>query len=520
MKKKLTKAKAPKAPKAASGQTQDVNLWRYTSAVYDSNRGWNPFINTNSADVSIETDLWILRRQAEELNANYPIIKSIVNGITSAVCGNGFHISVDTKDNALNDSLEKHIRRWTSTPLCDAANRRNLSELTEVQVRAWILYGEAFSLLVKSSQEEKYQTKIRVLDPNKVRNPGNQQSNTQDPFLSYGIQKDKYGRLLNLFYEIDANKTIKKPFYDKEGNLLVQQLYRPMFPEQTHGEPLLASIYRMALDLGTYIRSEVQAASNASQINVIAKLADPAAKVNQLNAQYNNLNPKANPIPTVPQNPIRQVQGINPGVQIVLNPEETLEQFKLERPGTLFIDFVNKISGILTAACGFSYEHIFRSFSDSNYASARISILKSQEEASRWQDIVIAKFIRPALIAFVKELESSGEIDFGSLDIDDVIDAIKIVKPKSVVLDPQKEYAAAKLAVDSNFTTLQQVTDSLGFGAYDGILQQRGREFAQAKELGLVPEAIPNEAPAPTPGSPPNVYKQVGKPPSAGSTRS
>lgn len=502
-----------------------MKLWRYSAGVWDPMYGYNLYADNSDSENSTTRDLYIIRANAEELFANHPVYAAMIEQIVGTVVHTGFGFSVDTPNKELNDAIEKHIKRWAGSTACDARDTNNLNKLIEISVRDWLRVGESFGLIVGTKKVEnpddenelasdEYFTKLRLLDANKIRSPGGVDTPTKDNnWIVYGVEKDRYGVRKRIHYETSGGKFKTFQFKDPKGNSLVVQLYSQLFAEQTHGLPVCASIYRLMKDLSTFVKSEVQAAAVGSQINVIGHFKDPAGRSAQLDS-FNKSNAPSKVKDTIAGTAApRTVMSISPGVILPLKDGEDITQFKLERPLANFQSFVDKIISIMCASSGFSYEYLFKTFSDSNYASARLAAIASQATAARYQAQVIDSLLKPLIRAFITELVATQKVDRGDMELIDIFEAVKIITPKAPILDLQKEINAYKAGVDANFITQQEATEKISNSDYDQVFKQRSREKLEEKQLGIETDPQPETTGTnTTPG-------QVGKPPGENSTR-
>lgn len=462
--------------------SEKVNLWKNAAQAYLRDFGFNPNLDGNDAEASINIDLRDQKELAEELVANHPVAKAIVNNATAHTVLSGISVSVDTNDDKLNDELETHIKRWSKTKACDASRRLDLSGIFQTTLRNFYTYGESFGLIVNTSQ--KYPVSFRGIDWHQFTDPKD-----GDRIIRNGVELDAYNRAVRIWLKGAKNNVISKPYFDSEGNPIVLHCFRQDYFNTSHGVVPFTSVYTLLLNLSVFIKSEVNAAMNSSQLNIIQKRANPTAMLNQLGTTEitngNNCPIKAAVLP------------VRPNMHLMLNPGDQIEQFKLERPSGMFEPFTSYINKIVCAAYGLSYEYLFSSWADSNFSSARINALQNQAVIRANQQLAIDTTIMPLVRALVKSLVESGEVK-ASMDIDELLDAIKIIYPQMPLLDPQREIAAAAARMEANLSNLQIEAEKLGLGDYMAILQQKARENEEISALRVAS----GELPAQSPGAP------------------
>lgn len=473
-----------------SHQTERKEFWRHVASSYTKDYGFNYFSDTNDADASINYDLREQKVLAEELAANHPVAKSIINNATNHTVLSGLTISVDTRDDKLNDILELLIKSWSKSKACDATKRSNLDQIFETCARNLYLYGETLGLIVNTNTP--YSVAFRGIPALSIDTPT---KNIEGRIIKNGIEVDKYGEPKKLWIKkADESGYIGKPYFDSEGNPIVLHAYTVNFFGQTHGQVPITACYKMLLDLSVFVKSEVNVAANSSQINIIQKLNNPEQKAAGL-ATTEVAGSSTSCARKVPVLPIR------PNMTLNMSANESIEQFKLERPSAMFQPFTEYVMKIACASIGLSYEYLFTSWQDSNYSSAKINALQTQAVIKKNQKLLIENMIEPLVFSMVRAAYDNGLFET-DLDISEVLEGIKILPPKLPLLDEQREIAASVARIAGNLSTHQIESERLGGGDYSKIFQQLARE---KKELGV------SEVEQPA--------GQPGKPASEGSTR-
>lgn len=468
-------------------------FWRNAASIHDQNYGTNWYADGSDADTSITNDLWEMWILAEEAFANHPIFRAMVNNLVTHTILSGFGFSMDTSSDALNDEIEKHVARWTKRP--DAAGRSSLNRLIRTSITNYYLYGESLGLIVgdaTSRNRTPYMTKLRGIDPKMLVNPEGDTPNK----VSHGIEVNSYGEPVKLWLRGKDGKNISKPFYDGDGNPIVLHMFKQEFFGQNHGRVPITSIYKSLLDLSVFQKAEVKAAANASQINMIAHFKNPNDRAAS--------RPKINE-GTTEQPQWRPIIEADAGKMVALLDGEDITQFKLERPTTRYGEFIKEVLQILCADLGYSYEYLFTNWQDSNFSSARVAAIHTQEALKQTQDLLEDTILRPLLDTFIKELIVTDKITT-SMDVQEILESYKIIKPKMPLLDPNKELDAIGKKLSFGLTTRQREAERLGEGDYSAIIEQLGRENMEMKINGLTDDTSTKD--------------EGGKPPSEASTRS
>lgn len=476
----------------------DKNYWINKASVYDRNYGYNGYANGGSANNSINRDLTTQWRIAEEAHANHPIYRGVIAQLTNATILDGFNFSFDCEaenKKELDDWTEKQFAIWSKKT--DASGTGDLNSQIFTTIHNFFLYGESFSVLVEPTKSNsKYHTRIRIIPMDKLATSA--AAKGKGNTVEIGVELNGWGEPIRL--AIHGDKSVRyMDIYDEDGCNLVLHTFEKLFPGQTHGSCPITPIYNLLLDLSTYQTSEVKAAANASQINVVSEMPDPYAQAMHLD----KLAPNGISNPTPVKTPIIPVTS---GGWIVQTPGSKIHQFKHERPSTLYPDFIKANMKIICSAMGYSYEYVFNDWSDSNFSSARVAAIQTQATLKRIHKLITTTFIQPAVERFLAEAwESEGRPET-NISFEDYLESYKIIPPKLPLLDQTKEIDNSIKLINSGLSTRQRESLKLGFGDYFDILTQVKREEDEIRELGL---SVSTQLP----GSP-------GKPPGENSTRS
>ncbi len=485
-------------------------FWKNRATQYDPNIGINPYANQTAPDDSIINDIDSQRMLAEELFANHPIIKAVINNIVSHASITDYTITFDTGNADLDDELKKHWNRW-SKKYIDTTGKWNLNQLCEINLRNYLLYGESFGLAVNpkfgtSEKPSPYDIAFRGVSPTRVKNPSNKTKRPSNRTIKAGIEIDNYGVARRLWMRGNNGKFNSVPWTDADNNPLVFHIMEPTFFDQTHGMVPITTVYRQALDLSIFMQSEVKAAVNSSQINIIATMNKPE-RANAIS--QGNINVGGN---TVDDPPIyKPIIPVNPGDMFQLLPGESIEQLKLDRPNAMMEPFVRFNLDIICRCFNVDYKYIFAEWQDSNYSSARLAALQTQGQLFKLQKTMVNRFIEPLTDYFIRTLVMDDKVDIGNMDIEDILDSYTIRTPKMPLIDPSKEAATSALLIEKNLSTHEREIERLNGEDYQDIFSQLGREKEMLSENSLTDE---NEI------NPDNPTGEQGRPASEGSTRS
>lgn len=488
-----------------NGELIDGKFWRYKATQYDPNYGgWNPLADGNSPDNSINQDLAYNRMLMNEAYANHPIAAAIVNNFVSSVVGKGFNFSSHIGNHKVDAIIEKHINRFFNSTECDASDRFSLSGLLTKGTTEWANSGELMGAFVKSNNQNPngYTTKLRLFDTDTI------QSDPKIPKMVHGIKFDTDG-VPQFMTQNNNGKFIKYDFYDKAtGEKTAFQAMRGRYIVQHHGVPLLTTAYKLLMDMSTLQNALVRRDVNASSVGLIMKtpMAGDIEKGLPKGPLGSDIAGKA--ATTGNAKPIlRPIIPVSPGAMIPLSPGEDIEQIKMDEGTTNYKEKMEYNTSVICSSISMSFEYLFKRYSDSNYSSARRSVIDSQIEVQAYQQILVLQIIKPLLKKFIAELQSKNIIPTKISANDIVEDHIHIIYPKPDILDLNKEIGAYCQAIDHNLCSHQEAAMELGFNSWEKTFAQLGKEKIEAKLNGLDQD------------SPAKPKQDVGHPPGDDSTK-
>lgn len=477
-------------------EPEKLKFWRNVASAYTKDYGYNPYLDSQSEDDSINFDLDQQRYLAEEICQNHPVAKSVIEALVKSIngVGGGLRISVDTDDDDLNDQLEELINDYSKSKQCDAVRQYTLDDIFKVTARNLFTVGTSYGVLVKSPTV--FGTAFRGISWHSVKNPDSPKS---DKIIKNGVEINKWGDFLALWVEMADGNFKGYKWTTSDGSPQVLQAFEKKFYNQTNGQVPWTSVYKMLLDLSVFIRSEVNAAATASQINILQTRKNAAAAQGNL-----GFTEKTVETPTGQQTIRVPIVAVRPGTTLNMQPGDEIVQFKMERPASGFVPFVEYVTALVCSAVGYSWEYVFTKWSDSNYTSNRTNCLQTQARLKDMQDLIIEQTIRPIVETMVTNVIESKFIKTDK-PVGEILKCITIAAPNFPLLDPQREVAAATARIDGNFSTHQKEAKTLGLGDYKDTFAQIGREKKEMIELGVVEQT--------------EIPGQVGKPPGENSTR-
>lgn len=443
------------------------------------------------------SELQLLRNRSRDANRNDPVASGATETYAVNIVGNGLKpqsriraevlgISED-RASELQRQAEGAFDRWK--PMADAANVLDFDEIQFLALRKVCEDGE--TIVVPTWAAEPWRTYgrcIELIESDRLGNPIDRQVNVSirngirygargEP-LGYFIRKPVTPGQTNLEYnEISAR--------DNRGRPKILHVFPTKRPGQSRGIPLFAPVLAYFKDLADYLEAEVVAARVAACLAVF---------ITKQDAMFSAANMATSTDATTGA----RIQGIEPGMVSYLNPGEAINTVDPKRPGDAFPAFIETVLRLVGTSIGLPYELLVKDFSKTNYSSARAALLEGRRVFTNWRSWFARRFCQPIWDLVLEEAFLRGEFE--------AKDFYRFRHEYTRAgwigggwgwVDPVKEVESSLKAADGGLSTLAEECAGQGRD-WEEVLQQRAREQAKIKELGVVIIGSDRNKPGPT----------------------
>lgn len=456
-------------------------------------RTWNPF--TYEADTELSYDLPTLRNRSFDLIKNTPLAGTAIDTVTTHVVGAGLKVRPQIDEEVLNmteeeaDDWEAHAQREFNLfeKYCDADRQHPFGWLQELAFRNSLASGDIFAPLpMVSRPETPYKTKVQLIDGARVSNPNRKGDSAK---LINGIEKDENGvpvayHIANQYpYSVHSKgklKWKKHKIYGPNGRRNILHLFKPTRIGQTRGEPYLAPVIEPLKQLGRFTDAELMASVVQGMTTVFVKTEQPDNDGNSLGlpAAAGNDNKEDN----------NKDYEMGYGKVVEMSPGESVEMVDPKRPNSAFDPFFMAICKQVGARLGVPCEMLLQQYTTS-YVAARAAILQAWKFFKIRRQWLVDYFTQPVYEAFMDEAVFTGRIHAPGYFVDPFIRQAYLgaiwIGPPQGMLKEKEEAAAAKIMVDEDWKTRDEVTAELTGGNFDRKLRRRIKEENARKEGGL-----------------------------------
>lgn len=439
-----------------------------------------------SADRDLLYEQSLLRERSRDLVRNDAHASGIVSTVTTNVIGSGIkpQSRIDKKALGITDdqvvefqyAVEKIWNAWALT--ADAGERLDFYEIQELILRQILENGEVVLLPLMPSDRKPFSLCFETVEADRLLTPFDK---VNDKSVRYGIRLGDKGEPVEYYIRKyhpgdfglrKAADTYEYATYaakNKFGRKNVFHLYDVKRPGQTRGIPYFAPVLAYFKHKADYMEAELVAARLAACFALL--ITSPAA----YNAALAN---------TEDNGDAKRMQSFFPGMVKYLNPGEQVTAFNPNRPNTQFDSFINSLLRSICSALNLSYEIVAKDFSQTNYSSARASLLQAYKFFMIRQDWMAKKICQPAWEYLLEEAflrdQLPAWVDFGKNPKEWC--RARWVAPGWQWVDPVAEAESSQLSMDMGISTLADESAAQGKD-WEEVLGQKVRELVKIKKL-------------------------------------
>jgi lambda family phage portal protein len=384
----------------------------------------------------------------------------------------------------------------------DAARKNNFTELVRLAVGIDMYSGEVLSTAEWLRDGGRpYSTAVQMIDVDRLSDPYDAPlySNTR---IRRGVEINRYGQPVAYHIRLAHPSDI----YDKEsyrwkrvvarkpwGRQQVIHIYEQNRPDQSRGVSDMVSALKQMKMTQKYQDIVLQnAVVNATYAATIESELPADAVYPQLGEGNGNWAEQY-------MSQIAAYAGGSKnlhidGVKIPhLFPGTKLKMQSAGNPGGVGDMFEMSLLRHIAAALGLSYEQFSRDYTQTNYSSARASMLETWKRMQSRKRMIADRFANSIYTLFVEELINKGDLPLPAgvgADVfyqgqnKDAFCQCSWVGASRGQIDELKETQAAVMRIESGLSTYEEECSRLGRDFRD-VFKQQAREKAMRENLGL-----------------------------------
>ena len=465
---------------------------------------WRPMAGSPDADLLDELSTLVSR--SRDLARNHGVAAGAIQTLVDNVVGTGLRLSALPdykalgKDKDWADSWSRKTealwRSWAETTDCDAARNLTFNGLTTQMFRSGLINGEALALpLWLPQRNQTFATTIQLVEPDRLGNPNDR---LNDRKIRGGIEVDVYGaplaywiakthpgdQLLDVAGHSQEFERI--PARTRFGRQRVIHVHDKERTGQNRGKPIFTSIMPLFKMLDHYERSEMQAAVVNAMIAAFIETPLDGESISEM------FGGSAEDYMAARNEWQVKLQG---GAVIPIFPGDKVAPFTPSRPNSAYSSFVENILRHIGTGLNLPFELLMKDFSKTNYSSARAALMEACRYFIGRRHWLATYWAKPVYELWLEEAINKGLIEApGFYQNKALWCRCKWIGPGRGWIDPVKEAKASKIRLETGLSTLEDECATQGLD-WEEVLEQRAREQAKMRELGLNTETSQHVSP-------------------------
>jgi len=438
-----------------------------------SSRFTSDWITMNqTADKEIRSSIVTLRNRARDLVNNNDYASKYVKLCEQNIVGSdGFVLQSKAQDSdgafdvVANKIIESAYYDWSTT--CASVNGRyTFRQLQLLGIRHLVTDGECFFRIIKNKNQNKYGFALQIIEPDLVDERKN--------------EKLKNGNYVNMGVEINS---VRKPvaYYIKTVDVLngsniktlrypaeqIIHIFNPYRADQTRGVSWFSqSMLRLRM-LSGY--------EEAALINARASAAKMGFFKSSYGAEYagNTVDNNGNIITNA-----------EPGSFEMLPIGVDFVPYDPKYPSDMHDSYVKSILRAIASGLGVSYNTLANDLEGVNYSSIRAGLIDERENWKQLQALFIEQFLEPIYEQWLDMAFLTGNMQFLPYSKIDKFKQHVWIGRRWAWVDPSRDIEAAKIAIENNLKTRQQIIAEQGGDIYE-IFEQLKLEKELLKKYNL-----------------------------------
>ncbi len=387
----------------------------------------------------------------------------------------------------------------------DAAGMNTFTGMVRLAVGGFVFTGEVLGTAEwKRESSRPLKTAIQLVSPDRLSNPDGR---ADDREWRRGVRKDRYGKPIEYairkaypteLYDDKSYQWSIIPAFKPWGRRQVLHIIEQLMPDQSRGIAEMVSVLKQMRMTKSFqevtLQNAVINASFAAAIEselppdiVYQNLGgqDPGAWINTVAQYMEALNSYLGAANSVKIDGAK-IPHLFPGTKLNMTPMGT--------PGGVGTSFEASLHRNIAAALGVSYEEYSRDYSQTNYSSARTSMVNTWRFMQSRKKAVADRFASMIYSLVLEEDINAGNVPMPSGKnwrhfyeplMKEAYTACTWIGASRGQIDELKETQAAILRIKSGLSTYEQEVAKLG-GDWREIFEQRAREEGIIRAKGLV----------------------------------
>lgn len=450
----------------------------------DVNRLLNGWDTTSSSiDHYLESELREIRARSRRMVRSNPYGKRFITTLKSNVIGpDGVGVQAQTMrfadgknqlDKLANDAIEAAFKDW-GTSHCDYLGRRNWVDMQNLAISCAGQDGEFLFEKIVGKAGGKYGYQLRSIDPELL--DVNRNSTTAGGGeIRLGVEYDKTGRIIRYHFR---KKNRNGDYSSGEEFAIAADSvihgYIDEWPDQSRGVPWMHSSLERAKHLEKYDEAAIVNARGAA--STMAFIHGEGGDQYEGDEQGEGMYAGAT-LDTYEAGTIKDIGN------------KSITQLDPDYPHQMYAEFVKTHLRSIASGLGISYHALSNDLEGVNYSSIRAGVLEDREVFKGLQNWFVRQFIQPVFEEWLSYALMMEVIKIGRARLSrppqDYMNAH--YQPRRWAwVDPQKDGAANKLAIDQRLKSRSQIMREQGDDP-ESVFREIARDDALMDQYGIAP---------------------------------
>lgn len=459
-------AVSPKRAYEREAWRQGLEAMRgYDAAGYGRiNSGWRA--HNESAETTDRYSRDVVRARARDLERNSDIFQAVISAYKRNVVGKGYTLRSKTPDDELNRQIENLWQQWCKPRNCDVTGEQSFNQILRMAVERKKVDG-GILFLFRHTTGGLVPFKLQAIEVDELdvsrtepRHAGNR--------VVGGIEYNSWRRPVGYWiqqYDIEGWRLLEPVYIDAKNAYFIKAKHRP---SQIREMSDMAHTITRIRDVNEFINAVSVKERIAACLAVLIKKAVPTGTGLGRSGTRG------------PDGRVDYTgKKVSPGMIMEMGAGDEAQVVDPRSAATDATAFLRAQQSIIGAGQGLSYESVSRDMNGATYSSARQNAI--EDENTYAEDIeLLTSFMTEVYEQFIISCYLTGLINLpGFWDRKAEYMAHSWVKSPKKWIDPSKESAADKIAMQSGQKTFQDVCAERGKDWRLAI-----EEYAEALEYG------------------------------------
>lgn len=412
------------------------------------------------------------RARARDLERNSDIMNSILKAFKRNVIGGGLQVRVNTGNHDIDQELETIWAKWCKRNNCDVTGQQSFTQMIRMCIQRKITDGGVL-ILKRYTNQGILPLQLQVLEVDEL-DTTQIKPHKKDNKVVGGIEYNQWNRPEGYWikeYSIDGYTSMTSTYVPEKDVIFY---YSKRRPSQIREFSDLSQTLVRIKDMNEFMTAVAVKEKIAACLAVFIKRTNPTGQPGKS---------------TRPISGETSYQGkrVVPGMIMEMNMGDEAQMLTPGGQGADATAFIKAQQRLVSSSGGLSYEATSRDMSETNYASARQSMIEDDLTYEEEKELLIDVIMDEVYESFVISCWLKGLISAPDFwEKKDMYFAHEwVTKPKRWI-DPYKEANANGIALKTGQKTFQQICAENGRD-WKKVIEEmaEANEYAQSKGINL-----------------------------------